>query len=521
MPAPDLRGVWTYRSFANSAAKVDDFNKIKVWEAELYLELRPDGRIYGHIGERPAIASGNDPYLMIEGEVLHDNPIGLVWRATGKPGSEYDGWIYDYRGYLAPTWSDGVRQRPAIVGTAMRTVEHDGAPAGSVFSFVAIKSDFVEPRIVIPLAQPVIDLMAAPEHRYHHQLWHASRDSWAGLTDAKKAALRSLGWQPGPSGSERPSLSADRLRNGSGEDFLFMHRRMVQTVKALDPSIRAWRSVPSQGALASFAQGVEAVRIGNLDGNALAPAWIVPDDPDLTSWLHSLREQSTYQAVFQAWERMYTDRRYLATLSLGELGSRIEFSIHNWMHMRWTSVTRDPSTDPRRRGTPIPEGRATLDFDPKWLDPQYDHLGETFSSHVNPIFWRLHGWVDDRIEDWFAAQDAERPGTVKRATLDGVRWFEVDGKWVTCTAPWEGPLHAAVTPMHAGHDHGDGTGTGSGDHGPGGHGGLHLDVPTMQRALGVIFGPEEAPAMTTGEQLNVSPQGANRFQRVEGNTIGE
>jgi hypothetical protein len=35
-----------------------------------------------------------------------------------------------------------------------------------------------------------------------------------------------------------------------------------------------------------------------------------------------------------------------------------------------------------------------------WDDPRYDWLGDTYSSHVNSTFWRLHGWVDDRIEDW-------------------------------------------------------------------------------------------------------------------------
>ena len=24
---------------------------------------------------------------------------------------------------------------------------------------------------------------------------------------------------------------------------------------------------------------------------------------------------------------------------------------------------------------------------------------------ANPVFWRLHGWIDDRINDWFAAHE--------------------------------------------------------------------------------------------------------------------
>lgn len=516
MSVSGLRGIWTYRSLANAEGSINDFNKIKVWEAELYLEVSTDNRVYGHLGERPAEATGNEPYLTVEGKVMLGEPLGLQWRAKGRPGSAFDGWIYDYQGYILPDWSDGVRQRPAIVGTVIRTVEHDGAPAGSVFSFVAVKSDFVEPRTSIPLAKPVLDLMASAEHRYHHQLWHASRDNWAILPETKKDALRNLGWQPGPNGKERPSLSADRLRNGSGEDFLFMHRRMIQDVRALDPNVQAWRTVPSPGAMSSFDPEVKATQVGNLDGNAVGPAWIIPSDPETTSWLYSLREPSTFQAVFQGWERLYTDRRHLATLSLGELGARIEFTIHNWMHMRWTSVTRDPSSDPKFRGLPIPEGRAPLDFDPKWLDSQYDHLGETFSSHVNPVFWRLHGWVDSRIEDWFAAHDAERPEAIKRTVLDGVQWFATDGKWVITEEPWEGPKRAApmtsVTPVgkasQTDHDHG------SSDHG-GGHGGLHLDIAAMQQALAVIFGPDVATPLALREGLALGVPGATRFRRIE------
>ena len=192
--------------------------------------------------------------------------------------------------------------------------------------------------------------------------------------------------------------------------------------------------------------------------------------------------------------------------------------------MRWTSVTRDPSPDPKLRGLPIPEGRAPLDFDQKWLDPQYDHLGETFSSHVNPVFWRLHGWVDDRIEDWFAAQEAERPGTVKRTALDGVQWFETDGKWVITEEPWEGPKHTApttpgmpgTTTLQAGHDHGGGD-HGGGDPG-GGHGGLHLVVSTMQQALTVIFGPDDATPVALREKLALGVPGATRFRRIDGET---
>lgn len=519
----DFRGIWIYRSLANTPGTVGSFDKLKVWEAELYVEVGSGNRIHGHIGERPEVATGSEPYLTIEGEVVPGDPSAIRWRARGRLSSEFEGWVYDYVGYFAPQWPDAPRQRPAIVGTVTRTVAHGNAPAGSVFSFVAIKSDFLEPRDVIPLAKPVIDLMASAEHRHHHALWHAARDEWAGLSEPKRDALRRLGWQPGPNGRERPSLSPDRLANGSGEDFLYMHRRMLRDVRALDPAVRSWSRVPQPRALASFAPGARASLVGNPDGFAVPPAWVVPGDPDTTNWLAALRETSTLYSKFQAWEAQYTDPRFLADVSLGELGSRIEFTIHNWMHMRWASVPRDPSTDKGKHGLPIPGGRDSLDFDEKWLRPEYDYLGETFSSHVNPVFWRLHGWVDDRIEDWFRAQETARPGVVRRKSVGGVDWFEPDGKWVVADEPWEGPVaagdhgggpHSHVASggepsadggEHAGHDHGHQHGSVAHR-----HGGAVLDVATMQDALRIIFGPEPSAVTMTVDRTDVEVRGLRR-----------
>jgi hypothetical protein len=278
---------------------------------------------------------------------------------------------------------------------------------------------------------------------------------------------------------------------------------MVRDVRGIDPAVRSWSRVPQPTFPVSFDAGALASSAGNVDGNALADAWVVPGDPNTTAWLVELRKTSTLYSRFAAWETLYTDPRYLATVSLAELGSRIEFTIHNWMHMRWAAEPRDPNPDASKHGLPVPEGRLPLDFDTKWLSPEYDYLGETFSSHVNPIFWRLHGWVDDRIGDWFKAQEAVRPGSIKPKQVDGVDWFEADKKWVLIDQPWEG-----LKDPHAGH----------GGHG-GGHGGLLLDVPTMQKALTIIFGPEPkagAELLAAAEAAPVRARtGATWFKRVQ------
>jgi hypothetical protein len=67
------------------------------------------------------------------------------FQGTGIVNGEQ--WIYDYEGYLVNHWPNGVQQRPAIVGSVIRTIPHSGgepgtvAPAGVVASFYAVKTD--------------------------------------------------------------------------------------------------------------------------------------------------------------------------------------------------------------------------------------------------------------------------------------------------------------------------------------------------------------------------------------------
>jgi hypothetical protein len=153
-------------------------------------------------------------------------------------------------------------------------------------------------------------------------------------------------------------------------------------------------------------------------------------------------------------------------LTLGELGTLLEWTVHNDMHMRWASVPRDPRT-----GAIILNGRDGGDINKAWDDPEYDNLGDQYSSHVNPVFWRLHGWVDARIEDWFSAHETAHPGEVKKTDVMGTPWFV--GKWVQVDMPWPGPMHhmhAIGVAAERGHDHDD-------------------DVKIMERIIALIFGP--------------------------------
>ena len=82
--------------------------------------------------------------LALKGARHYGNPMHARFQGTGVVGGEQ--WVYDYDGYLVPSWPNGVDQRPAIVGSVIRTIPHSGgsagsvSPAGVVASFYAVRA---------------------------------------------------------------------------------------------------------------------------------------------------------------------------------------------------------------------------------------------------------------------------------------------------------------------------------------------------------------------------------------------
>jgi hypothetical protein len=138
---------------------------------------------------------------------------------------------------------------------------------------------------------------------------------------------------------------------------------------------------------------------------------------------------------------LFQSPRFLSAITLGQLGNLLEFTIHGWMHVRWTHTLYDPET-----GHAI--GRNSLfDIDPKWDNPSNDDLGDFYSSHDHPTFWRLHGWIDDRINDWAKVN----AGRIELTTVAGVPWCKVDGQLVQVSEPFSWPHQH----HHHGPDHDD------------------------------------------------------------------
>lgn len=446
-----LTGPWVYRSFYNIPDYVEDFNKIALAEAEVTFEAYAEsGEIRGQMAFRSTPEpKKEDARLTIKGSVQSGAPSTIHLLGVGVPGTEAEGWQYEQFGYLVPSWPSGVHQVPAIVGMVTRRVPHsDGhggiRPAGFVGSFIAVKRPIPEPREVIPIPSMVLNMLASRRHRLHHAVWHAVRNMWPLISDRKKDAIRKLNWQPGDPSNERPA-AVDRVpftANGSGEDFLFMHRKMIAMVqnhlKSMgEKPIKSWPMIPPPGPVSVEPDYSHSPAVlpppGNPDGFAVMPNWAEPGIEDDARRQGALKSDQHYWSSMFPMSQRFQDPNYLSTLSLGAFGGLIEWTIHNDMHMRWTSEPRDPVT-----GEPIPNGRDALDLDPKWDSPVYDSLSEPFSSLANPVFWRLHGWIDDRINDWFAAHDAVHPGEVRRRAYDGIDWFE-PGKWVLLDKPWDMP----------------------------------------------------------------------------------
>jgi len=134
-----FEGAWTYRSLINDPDINKEFNDLEFAAAEIVFEKSAFGTLKGKL------SFGND-FLKLTGAASYGNPFAIRLQGVGAtPGTIEDGkpWVYDYQGYLVPVWPNGVDQRPAIVGSVIRTATHSGgrAKAGFVASFIAVRRD--------------------------------------------------------------------------------------------------------------------------------------------------------------------------------------------------------------------------------------------------------------------------------------------------------------------------------------------------------------------------------------------
>jgi hypothetical protein len=127
-----FEGTWTYRSFISNPDLTVNVNELLFGAGTLELSEPSFGTLAGTLG-------GPGWSLALSGAISYGNPFTARFQGAGDINGET--WVYDYTGYLVPPWPNGVDQRPAIVGSVIRTVPHSGgqAAAGFVASFIAVR----------------------------------------------------------------------------------------------------------------------------------------------------------------------------------------------------------------------------------------------------------------------------------------------------------------------------------------------------------------------------------------------
>lgn len=134
-------GTWTYRSLLNDPDGSKSFNDLEFGQGTLTIEQVSTATLGGTIGGG---LNGGSWRLDLHGSFGYGSPMQV--RFQGKGLVQGEEWIYDYIGWLVPVWpnSNDRLQRPAIVGSIVRTIPHSGSegtvhPAGVVASWYAVR----------------------------------------------------------------------------------------------------------------------------------------------------------------------------------------------------------------------------------------------------------------------------------------------------------------------------------------------------------------------------------------------
>ena len=103
----ELSGYYTYRSFLDNPLPVNDFNKIKVSEAELFLMVQLDGLVTGTLSFPAESGASEKTFMDITGTVKSWFPeITLEFEGQGRPNTTIFDFLYQYSGSVTRTWEN-------------------------------------------------------------------------------------------------------------------------------------------------------------------------------------------------------------------------------------------------------------------------------------------------------------------------------------------------------------------------------------------------------------------------------
>lgn len=125
-----VAGKWAYKSYLNAADQ-------PIFGAGIFNFATPT-----RTSLQGTFDMGGGLVLDLRGTVraaVENCPLTVEIAGTGRVGTPTAGWEYDYHGYLAYLWPNGVDQIPALVGSVIRAKPHDGGAAGVTASFIAAK----------------------------------------------------------------------------------------------------------------------------------------------------------------------------------------------------------------------------------------------------------------------------------------------------------------------------------------------------------------------------------------------
>jgi hypothetical protein len=197
----------------------------------------------------------------------------------------------------------------------------------------------------------VRDYMQRRAWGYAHARWHQER-LWDMQSDASKAQFLSQGYQP-----------FDKIQegaNGSGLEFLAMHRHMFDEMREVFPAYsemwKGWETIPREKT------------------SPLSPV--------------AARTELSVSAI-AALDRLENDDTLKAIESEDALGLYI-----------WT--TRIVAADGTFTQNPdASAGIHDTTLHQRWAKAKSDvNLAEFSVTHENYIFWKMHGWIDDRWTRW-------------------------------------------------------------------------------------------------------------------------
>ncbi len=135
-----LNGDWTYRSFINNPEEAG--NDPQKALALIFGEGKLTINVTSPTLFKAVLDFGGGAGMDLYGEIVPSagvSPEILIITGTGREGTSTDKWVYQYKGYVVPQWSEAVDQVPTIVGTVIRTIPHNGGKAGVTASFVIVR----------------------------------------------------------------------------------------------------------------------------------------------------------------------------------------------------------------------------------------------------------------------------------------------------------------------------------------------------------------------------------------------